>query len=297
MTVDQVPGTEHVFIDPMVNPELVNRVAASLNEDEVSKPVLIAAPPDGTVTLPGGLLRPDKTIVRDAVVRELTGEDEEELAKPVYAKDFIRLMDTLLNRCVESIGGQPADREMLDQLLIGDRDALLQAIRVATYGDAMRMSLNCPLCEHKFRIEYQFSNDVTMRQLAGHVVELDDGEIKIELDADERLYNVPLRKGGYALVELITGGAQRHVYTAENASLTSAERNTLLLQQCVRSVRGDAPFPHDIRQMGSGDRMRILQFLGSAQPGPQWGEVKQSCPACDREFPLVIDVPTMFQSL
>jgi hypothetical protein len=47
--------------------------------------------------------------------------------------------------------------------------------------------------------------------------------------------------------------------------------------------------------MPSADRALLLEFLGESQPGPQWGEVKHSCPACEREFPFVVDVPTMFR--
>jgi hypothetical protein len=294
VTVDQLPG---ISVDPIANPDLANAISrAVMDDDPIDKPVLIAGPPDGTVTLPGGYVRDDGTLVREATVRELCGADEEELSKQVYSRDFAKLIDELLHRCVLTIGNQTATREMLDSLLIGDRDTLLQAIRVATYGDAMRIQLSCPVCEHKFKVEYRFSEDVSIRQMQDYVVELEDGQ-KITLDAEERFYLIPLRRGGNAEVELITGGVQRHVYNAETSKLSTAERNTLLLQQCVKTIRGEAPFPHDVRNMSSGDRVQILQFLGAAQPGPQWGEVKQSCPACDREFPLVIDVPTMFRSL
>lgn len=297
MTVDQLPGISSGDVDPLANPDMANAIGAMvMNEDPIDKPVLIADPPDGTVTLPGGLVI-DGELVREAQVRELNGEDEETLAKPGYAKDFIKLMDGLLSRCVISIGDKRASRELLDQLLIGDRDMLLQAIRVATYGDNMRMNLTCPGCENEMKVEYRFSRDVEIRHLDGHTVELADGEHGVTLSSEQRLYMIPLRKGGNALVSLITGYNQRYVYNSENAKLTTPERNSLLLQQCVLNINGEPPMPADIRRLSSGDRDQILRFLVQAQPGPLWGEVKQSCPACDREFPLVIDVPTMFRGL
>ena len=269
--------------------------ALAMSGVDEKEPVLISDPPDGVVTLPGGYLS-SYGLVRNARVRELNGEDEEELARPGVARDFTKFIGMMLQRCVLTIGDEPVTRDMLDTLLLGDREMLIQAIRTTTYGDSMVLDITCVHCQHKFQVNYQFSVDVPIRQLEGHVVELPDGE-KITLDASERVYRVPLRRGHFAEVSLIDGFIQRTVYTPDNAERTAAEMNTFLLQQCVQTIDGVPIVPSQVRMMSTADRARILQFLSDAQPGPQWGEVKQSCPRCDREFPLVIDVPTMFRGV
>lgn len=300
MTVDQLEGTRSgEEIDPTADPDLANAlINSALAEPGDEGPLLINNPPDGSVTLPGGYLSESGVVYR-ATVRELCGEDEEELARPSVTKDFTKFIDTLLTRCVETVGDEPATRLILDDLLIGDREMLLQGIRITTYGDMMRLDLLCPLsgCAHKFQVDYQFSVDVPVRKLDGLEVKLSDNENTVTLSADRRTYRIPMRKGNYADVALITGAIQRMVYNPDHSELTSAELNTLLLQQCVQSINGASILPTHLRRMGSADRAQILAFLGDSQPGPQWGEVKQMCPRCDREFPLVVDVPTMFRGI
>lgn len=299
MTVDHLEGVQlGEDIDPIMSPELANAMGAmAMSEPEDDEgPVLISAPPDGTVTLPGGYLS-SEGLIFTATVREMCGEDEEELSRPAVAKDFTRFLNTILLNCVEKIGDEGCTQEMLDDLLIGDREMLLQGIRIATYGNVMRLDIVCPslTCKHEFKVDYDFNVDVPVQQLDGLEVKLTDGEHVIRLSNDRHTYLVPLRKGINAEVCLIDGGIQRSVYTPENAQRTSAEINTILLRKCVQTIDGDPVDAQTLRRMGSADRANILQFLQDSQPGPQWDEVKQVCPECDHEFPLVIDVGVMFR--
>lgn len=298
MTVDQLDGARVVHeVDPMANPALANSLSAKFMADDEETPVMISPPPDGLVTLPGGYIARNGTVVHEATVREMRGDDEEELARPAVAKDFTRFIRTVLSRCVVKLGDeQPVTPAMIDELLIGDQEMLLQGIRVATYGDTMDLDLTCPNCSEKFKVNYSFTADVPVKKLDGLVVKLNDGEHMVTLDSGRRTYLIPLRKGGNAEVRLIDGGTQRTVYTTENAQRTDAELNSLLLAQCVLNIDGQSLAPGQVRMMSAADRAQIIKFLSNSQPGPQWDEVKQACPACDREFPLVIDVPSMFRS-
>lgn len=283
------------MIDPTVDPELANSLGrAAMELSDTDTPPLIDDPPVGLVMLAGGVIERNGTVIRRATVREMTGADEEELARPKVVRNFALFADTLLNRCVETIGDTPADREVLDQLLIGDRDLLLQAIRVATYGDVMRLDpVQCPACRAEFAVDYSFTDDVVIRNIDGLQIKV--GDASVELSADRRDYEIPLRRGRSATVSLVTGWVQRHVYTPENADRSIAELNTLLLQQSVRGIDGRPVLPADMRDMGSSDRRTILQFLVDAQCGPMWSDVKQTCPDCGKEFPLVIDAELMFR--
>ena len=121
--------SELVHVDPMENPEQANaQIAALLNDspppqDSAPKPIM-EPPPDGRVTLPGS----GQTVE----VRELTGADEEALAK--VQGTVYRWFALMLNLAVETIDGKSADSEAVGKLLVGDRDYLLLAIRKVTWG-------------------------------------------------------------------------------------------------------------------------------------------------------------------
>src|SRR3954468_25079938 len=119
-----MPGDQAEHVDPTTQDSgKTNATVASLIAFD-GEPPKIDAPPDGTVLLPGGL-ETDDGIVRDAVVRELNGEDEEALAKA--SGHTLRYVQALL-RGVETIGGEPVDNKVLRRLLIGDREELILAI-------------------------------------------------------------------------------------------------------------------------------------------------------------------------
>jgi len=69
----------------------------------------------------------------------------------------------------------------------------------------------------------------------------------------------------------------------------------LLLTECLdtldgKPVRGNGP----VLDMAARDRRFIIEWLIAGQPGPQYSDVKQECPACEREFPLVMTLTSMF---
>lgn len=254
------------YIDPTENPELANATIASvLSDDPVDQePPSIGPPRDGLVRLPGGLLMADGSVRHDAEVQELTGAHEERLVKIRNSGDAARFVHALLTCGVVTVGGETVTDEILDELLVGDREYLVLAIREATYGPEIEMdnSTVCAFCNEVFDLVLQ-TNDIQIRTLSG-----------------ERQFEVPLRKGGRALVRLPNGGDQEAYL--EDQSLTDPERNSILLSRCVVSltdadgeVHSVAGFPSLVRDgLGIRDRQAILKAINERQPGPRYDEVE-----------------------
>src|SRR5437763_9006476 len=83
-----LPDSEYEEIDPLVDPARANAIgtavmsgAAFVPRDDAPPPV-IEEPPDDVVHLPGGYLDRKGAVHSTVRIRELTGADEEELAKP-----------------------------------------------------------------------------------------------------------------------------------------------------------------------------------------------------------------------
>src|SRR6185437_7822650 len=128
-------------------------------------------------------------VVRNVVVRELTGEDEEALARAVRGGNFFHYIDTLLERGTVAIGNhrEQADvRKQLKSLLVGDRDAVVLGIRRATYGDDIEIKdWICPSCGEESNIS------MTVEDIP--VGEMDD-------PVTENTFTVKLRRGRSARV-------------------------------------------------------------------------------------------------
>lgn len=238
---------------------------------------LIEEPSPDSVDLPGGLVI-DGEVFRQAVVRELNGDDEEHLARALVGNPM-RFNQVLLERGAVSIGPHQATEELLDKLYIGDRDMLILGIRRATYGDTMDLTVACGHCGVDSVIRVTFTDDIPIKKLAWDASQLDH---EIEL------------RHGVAIVRLATGGVQRYVNALENK--TVAEINTELFAKCVVSINGEMVNGRlePVKKLSMPDRMTVSNWLIDNQPGPQYDEVKHACTVCGKETPLALQAGDLF---
>jgi hypothetical protein len=231
--------------------------------------------PDTHVELPGGFLTSDGVVTRSAEVRELTGFDEEALAKAGTAG---KVMSSLLTRGVVKVGDEKPTQDTFNSLLAGDRDTLLLAIRRVTYGSEVEFQLMCPECGEVVDIKIDLANDVKYKRLD---------------DDSERRFNVSLRHST-ALVALPNGSAQRALLQAEDK--TFAELNTILLRHCVLEVDDFPVVSEDsVRKLSIKDRETILDELAKRSPGPDLSGVKKACPSCEEDINIPLTLSGLFR--
>lgn len=274
--------SELVHVDPMENPEQANaQIAALLNDsptpqDSAPKPTM-EPPPDGQVTLPGS----GQTVE----VRELTGADEEALAK--VQGTVYRWFALMLNLAVETIDGKSADSDAVGKLLVGDRDYLLLAIRKVTWGPEIELfGIECTNCGEAF----------------DPIVHTDDIPIKTLQSPSDAAFTVDLRNGRKASVRLPNGHDQA-VYM-DKEDLSNAVRNTLLLQRCVASITDatgmEMPiegFPSMVRDMSLPDRMRVIREVNGRMPGARYNEVPVTHSDCGETTVIGIGPVALFPDL
>jgi len=232
----------------------------------------IAAPPNPVVELYVGVADPSGDWQKTAIVRELTGADEEALAsfEAKGSVGYADYMSFLLRRAVESIGHINVKQEpgVIDSLIIGDRDKLFMAIVEATYGNIREYQVDCPSCEQPNDVFVDISTfpEKPLKEGIGPKVSttLKDGTV-----VEFRLPN------GQDSIEAI------------KTSKTAAEQNTYLLSRCVTNVTGNTSIW--AKELGLADRSKLIKTLLDAQPGPEIGEVKAQCADCGHEFPIMLD--------
>lgn len=271
------------------NPEATNAtIANALAHAGVNVAPEVSSPPNDLVKLPGGLVL-GGVVHRTAVVRELNGADEEALSRALQSGSAFRFMDVLIERGTVSVGESPATREMLKSMLVGDRDALALAIRIATYGDVMHVDQwVCPNCATQSDISFSLTEDVECRTL-------DD-------PANDLVFHVKLRKGGDAKVRMPNGADQDAIF--ENEKWTTAQRNTILLSRCILNVTNAngqefnmAAFPSLSLSMSSVDRHAIIEAISKRQPGPMYNSIRFVHEECQSEVTLALGVRDLFRDL
>ena len=277
-------------VDATLNPQQANLMLAGALAEDTSAPAaqapmpLIQAPPDRHVRLLAGVVNPlEGTAERDAVVRELTGADEEALASPSLSRSMSKYLQTLVARGTESIGGQKVTKDMLDGLLIGDRELLLLGIRKATFGNEIELRTTCPHCRDVDEDFVYDLNDVEIVELDS----LEDAIVGIE---------VTVPSGKVIEMGLSRAGDQDALLEAEGKN--DGELNTMMLARVVHKIDGEMPLSAaaSVRALSLGDRRELQKQLTERTPGPRIGEAKRTCRACEQEFELGLGLLDIFRA-
>lgn len=254
---------------------------AGLGDDGVTEEYpVIEVPAPSSDTIPGGLVY-EGQVYRKAIVRELNGQDEELLARALAAGDFIRYQQVTLECGVEEVGPVKATPEVLNSLLVGDRDALIFAIRIATFGKTVELDVTCQHCGVESKISVDLADEIPM--------------LPLKFPAEQPHQEVVFRNGsGSALVRLATGADQHYVSGLEN--VTQAEVNTELMTRCVKSIDGvPVNGKADVLRLGMGPRNDIINWMTDNQPGPDYDAVKHTCTICGKETPLGLTTGDLFR--
>jgi len=254
--------------------DLVNKFAQQAME-EPTQVIETKAPLGPEVILPGGFIE-NGEVIKTAEVRELTGIDEEAIAK---ASTTGKALNVLLQRGLVKLGSKEATIEDLDKLLSGDRDAILIGVRRITFGETLDLSIVCGNCAESQDISIDLATDVPVKELNDSVA--------------DRTWRIETKKG-YVTVTLPTGLIQKKLL--ENAEKTSAEINTLLLSGCVLSVNDEPSMgASTVLNLSMSDRTKIIEEILNRNPGPRLGEVKKTCKACGEFISLPLSLVDLFR--
>lgn len=243
--------------------EAINASVQSILTDVGEQPEIVSPQPS-TVDLPSG---------GDAMVRELNGEDEEALSKINRVTHTAKFMAALLERGVEQLNGEVPTGKAIKDLLLGDREALILAIRVATFGPSI-----------------EFANYVCPGEACGESLDVDiDVSTIPSKKIAETSFEVDLWKGGTVEVRMPNGHDQEAVFDPKK---TPAEQNTELLARCVLNGNHKTA-----KALGVKDRRKILDAIVERTGGPQYNDVTFTHKVCGTEVPVVITAGDLFQDI
>jgi hypothetical protein len=269
---------ENQTISALTDPGLANKLAAEAVAEKIDtpEPAKIKAPSDVVVNLPGGYMSPSGEVYRTAEVRELTGRDEEAIVK---ASNLAKALAITLSKGTVRIGDLPATEDVLDKILAADRDAIMLGIYRATFGDTAEFGAYCSGCKETKIAEINILEDVKIKVLADP---LEDRAFKVQGKTKEYLVKLP------------EGKLQRDF--ANNIEKTSSELDTLLLEYCVLEINDNPVLgKSQIQLIGLSDRRKILEQIIANNPGPQFDDVKITCPDCGGEVVVPINLGTLFR--
>jgi hypothetical protein len=108
---------------------------------------------DGVCNLPGGLVLDDGRRLGRAELRPLTGREEEWVTQHAGSPS-VHLATKLLSACFVRLEDVIVDSEIIDKLLVGDRDYLILQLRRMTLGDRFAAVFLCRACKRAMDVEF-----------------------------------------------------------------------------------------------------------------------------------------------
>lgn len=261
------------------NPALANdlvKQAMAIQPEEQIEVASINPPSDTTVILPGGYLTDAGEVIRTVEVRELNGRDEEAIAK---SSNAAKVFATILSRATVSVGSLSANDKILDELLAGDRDAIMLGIFKATFGPTAEIGAFCSGCTEMKQIEIDIDEDIKVKGLMDPIA--------------DRKFLVQGKKSEF-LMTLPNGALQRELAAAQDKSL--AELNTLMLERTVMEIDGQPLLSKfQVQSLGLMDRRTLGEEIAKRNPGPQFEDQTVICPDCEGEVIVPINLGTLFR--
>jgi hypothetical protein len=264
-------------INAAANPALANELLTkALKEEPKEIAPDIVLPSDTTVNLPGGYVNAVGEVIKTAEVRELNGRDEEAISK---ATNLGKAIMTILNRGTVKIGDEQAEERLLDQLLIGDRDALLLGILKNTFGKNIEVPAYCNGCTDEKIVQINIDEDIKFKILTDPV--------------NDRIFTVKGKSVDY-VVKLPNGIVQKEMIN--NMDKTSAELTTIILENTVVKI-GETPVytKAQVQTLSVSDRRVIVDEINHRAPGPQFDDVTVTCPSCESEVLVPINLGSLFR--
>lgn len=261
-----------------------NEMISSLNQadDLQQAESLLREPPSTEVFLPGGFYDFDGEVSRTAIVRELTGRDEEaigrEARKAADNKSYGKILVALLDRGVVQIGDEENTSEALDMIYMADWDALLLGVYTVTFGEDIQWTFLCPNCAEVSQSSINLNTDVDVKGL----------------DSENRVFMVQGRRTEYK-VALPTGETARKALITDFKS--AADFNTCLLSGSLMEIGGTPVMGEEqVRDMPLGDRRKIQAEIQDRTPVVKLEAVRTTCTACEEEVDIPIPLAALFRS-
>jgi hypothetical protein len=267
---------EQTTLKAAENPTLANQIAAEAFAEKTEiTPAQIVSGQNLEVYLPGGFLTFSGEVLQTAEVKELTGKDEEAIAK---TQNVTRIYSTVLQRGVVSLNGSPVTTDILNNMLLGDREALLMGIYRATYGDVAELLGMCTSCGNNETVGINLPQEIKVKPLLN--------------PAEDRVFEVKGRTKTFT-VTLPTGVTEHRLL--DNTG-SAAEKITTFLEQTVLKIDGvNVLSKAQVQDLGMADRRKILEEIALRAPGPQFDDVTVECPKCGGELLVPVSIGAMFR--
>jgi len=226
-------SAKHANSGPPILPILENNDNNDNNDNNPNKPVFNFSTPTEFVELPSkGKYYPENHPLHNEEfieIRYMTAKDEDILSSKALLKKGVAIDRMLANIIINN-------NIKVQDLLTGDKNALVVAARVTGYGDKYETKVTCPVCGNTNEHEFNLSDAKT--------IDGDEQGKFIIIINNNGTFTTKLVKSDYEITFRLLSGADEqklvHLATQQKKARTGIENtNTTQLKLCIVGIDGE----------------------------------------------------------
>jgi transcription elongation factor Elf1 len=223
--------------------------------------------PTDDVALPSeGIFYPNKQ--KTVKIKYLTAEDENILTSPELIRSG-KVLDVLLENSIVDKGLSPAD------MLTGDRNAVLIALRSTGYGDDYPVKMTCPKCSHEYETSIKLSE---LKHKKMEAQPDSSGEFEVELPRIKHKLKFRMLTGKDE--NYLTKVSERTKKVKNNLQFSTLLTERYLLQIMEYNGNRDKGYIRKaISNMSAFDSLFLREYMREIEPTVDL-EKEFDCPSC-----------------
>lgn len=215
-------------------------------------------------------------------IRPMTAKEEDILTSRAYIKNgtvLTKLLEScIINKNIKS-----------DDLISGDRNALLVSLRITGYGSDYDVEVECPECSTKSKQSFDLSQ-LEIKRLSVDPVSFGENLFEVQL---------PMTKKSVK-VKFLTGHDEREMMiTSERKKKSGFKNETMITDRLVRSIvsvegiTDKNKITFFVKNLPARDSLALRRFLDKNEPGiimKSW----MNCPSCHEESEVGLPMGASF---
>lgn len=242
--------------------------------------------PTELVPLPSkGLIYPVDSALhgKDALeIRPMTAKDEDILMSRAYIKKGI-----VINKLIESC---LIDKSIkVEELIAGDKNALMIALRITGYGAEYTVDVTCPECGAQNNHAFDLSS-LPIKTLSVEPVEIGNNEFEIVLPITKKSVSVKFLDGYDEKEMNLVNERKKKAGIRTQSSVTDRLKYSIISVDGIKDKNKIAFF---VKNMPVRDSLALRKFLDKQEPGV---EMKSyfTCESCFEESEVDVPITSQF---
>jgi hypothetical protein len=248
-------------------------------EFSYSVPIEIVPLPSNGLVYPVG----SPFYMKDSIeIKVMTAKEEDILTSTAFMKKGTTISE-LLKSCILDKTVNPAD------LLVGDRAALMVAIRVTGYGSDYEAEVECSKCEAKTKRLFDLK-ELEIKRLTINPLEEGKNLFEVTLPLTKKVVKFKFLTGRDEEEASQTKEKQKKLGLPSESHVTSMLHQNII---AIDSVTDKAAIGRFIQVMPARDSLSLRSYIRNNEPGIVMSQ-NSVCPSCEAEEEVSIPIGPSF---